>query len=982
MGSQRRLSDLIRSEMNRIPSDRLITSSRVWLEVRDVMTRDVTVVAPASTVVAAAKAMAEKNVSCIVVEQNGQVVGIVSETDILKRVAGKDRDFSKMRVAEIMSSPVESISSGLSVLEASQIMAERHVKRLPIIEKGRLVGITTQTDLVRALTSYGMWRDVAEIMTTEVVGIEKTAKVAEAAEVMGLHNISCILALEEGHALGLLTKKDILKRVVARGRDPSQTRVEEAMSAPVVGIPPHFSVFSASRTMAGQRIRRLVVMEGDQLCGVVAQTDIFRALRRKLQEEEAENLALLESSDSCVFTVDLDGKTTYVNPAFLRLFDVSDPGIFIDKPFLPERFWLNPEDRRAVLRELEEKNTRVKELALKTFRGKRIYATLFFTSTRNAPGEINGSQGVLYDVTEKKELATLRRAEQALRESERRYRLLAENAKDVIWTADLNLRWTYISPSIELLRGFTAEESMNHTVVQVLTPASALLAVRTLQQELALAEEHHDAPARTRTLELELIRKDGSTVWTETKVSFLCGENGEAVGVVGVVREITERKRAEEELKRYAAALKSVNKALHESYAALESAAKAKSEFLANMSHEIRTPMTAILGFAEMLIERLERPEDTEAIETIMRNGQYLLKIINDILDLSKIEMGKLQVERIPSSPWKIVEEVVSLMKIRADSKGLSLKAESAGPIPAVITTDPVRLKQILINLVGNAIKFTEAGSVRILTELVQPEDDEPKLRFDVIDTGIGMTQEQTKRLFKPFVQADTSTARKFGGSGLGLTIAKRLAELLGGDVAVASTPGEGCTFSVTVATGPLHQAGMLAPSTKQPPAAEPAIPSPGKPRTKLDCRVLLAEDGRDNQRLISLVLSKAGADVTVVENGKEVLELALEPSPESETGHDHVTKPFDVILMDIQMPVMDGYETTRRLRDAGYRSPIIALTAHAMEGDRQKCLDAGCDDYMAKPIDRWKLVDMVARHVERARRVPEESRTDRAGTE
>ena len=967
MENQRRLSDLIRTGVSHISADHPVTSSRAWLEVGDVMSREVTVVSPDATVLSAAQTMSEKNVSCIVVADDRQVVGILTETDFLTRIAGKDRDFYEIPVGQIMSSPVETIAPDLSVIEASKLMAENRVKRLPIVAEGRLVGIITQTDLVRALISCGMWRDVAEIMTSDVAGIQRQSRVVEAAEVMGSRNISCILALEEGKPVGVLTKKDILKRVVAQGLDPSRITLEEVMSAPVIEIPAHCSVFSASRMMAEKDVRRLVVAEHGRLCGIVAETDIFRAVKDKLQGEEAENLALLEKSDSSIFTVDSDGNTTYVNPAFLKLFEVSDPEELVGEPFLPERLWLNPEDRVPFLRELEKGATSVKELALKTCRGRGIYVTLFFTFTKNAQGEINGSQGMLYDITEKRELATLRRAEQALRESERRYRLLAENAKDVIWTSDLNLQWTYVSPSVVLLLGFTAAEATGQTISEILTPDSAELAQRILKRQLALAKEHGDAATRTWTMELEFTRKDGSTVWTEAKVSFLCGEADDAVGLVGVIRDVTERKRAERELKQYAAALESANNALHDFCKVAESATKAKSEFLASMSHEIRTPMTAVLGFADVLADSLETPEDTEAIETIKRNGQYLLKIIDDILDLSRIETGKLQMERLPCSPWRIVEEVVSLMKTRADSKGLSLKVAYGGRIPTVITTDPIRLKQILINLVGNAVKFTQSGTVRILTQLVRSALDGPKLRFDVIDTGIGMTKGQARKLFKPFVQADASTTRRFGGSGLGLTISKRMAGLLGGDITVDTTPGKGSTFSVTVATGPLDGVALVDPSTKHPPAREQPVESTATQEVKLNCRILLAEDGPDNQRLISLLLKKAGAHVTVVQNGREVLEKTSlrKPGPEPGSRHDNAAEPFDVILMDIQMPLMDGYEAARQLRDAGYRGPIIALTAHAMTGDREKCIDAGCDDYLTKPIDRKKLVQMVAQYVQ-----------------
>ncbi|MCP4591641.1 MAG: response regulator [bacterium] len=396
-----------------------------------------------------------------------------------------------------------------------------------------------------------------------------------------------------------------------------------------------------------------------------------------------------------------------------------------------------------------------------------------------------------------------------------------------------------------------------------------------------------------------------------------------------------------------------------------EAATRSKSEFLANMSHEIRTPMTAILGFADVLLEhgniKNAPPERIEAAQTIKRNGEYLIGIINDILDLSKVEAGKMEVERIVCSPCKVIAEVASLVKVKADGKNLSFSVEYIGAVPETIQTDPTRLRQILINLIGNAIKFTETGSVRLITSLVE-DGDETHMQFSVLDTGIGMTEKQLTKLFQSFMQADTSTTRKFGGTGLGLAISKRFAEMLGGTITAESKPGEGSMFCVTVTTGSLNGVKMLdelAVAAIAPPATAAATRPAGG---ELVCRILLAEDGADNQRLISRVLEKAGAKVTVVENGKLAVDIALAArNQRCENGPEY---PFDVILMDMQMPVMDGYEATGLLRREGYTGPIIALTAHAMASDRQKCIDAGCDDYASKPINRSKLIETILKHL------------------
>ncbi|MEW6200179.1 MAG: PAS domain S-box protein [Planctomycetota bacterium] len=401
-----------------------------------------------------------------------------------------------------------------------------------------------------------------------------------------------------------------------------------------------------------------------------------------------------------------------------------------------------------------------------------------------------------------------------------------------------------------------------------------------------------------------------------------------------------------------------------------EAANQAKSEFLANMSHEIRTPMTAIIGFAELLAEEVLcctqcagyggcelRERNCQYVETIRSNGRYLLDIINDILDLSKIESGGLQVERIPCSPLEVLHEVRGLMAARAAEKKLEFVVAVEGPVPETILCDPMRLQQILVNLVGNAVKFTPAGRVGLTLALIEPSAGaaEPRLRFRVSDTGIGIDPEQTARLFVPFSQADTSTTRKYGGTGLGLAISKRLTEALGGTIAVESAPGQGSTFTVEVPTGPLEGVPRVEYKPLEAGAASAADESP-PPSQPVNARVLLVEDGPDNQRLLSFLLKKAGATVVTAENGQVAVELALAARAE---GHR-----FDLILMDMQMPVMDGYEATRRLRAAGYDGPIIALTAHTMQGDREKCLAAGCDDFTPKPIDRRALLEVIRRAV------------------
>lgn len=377
-----------------------------------------------------------------------------------------------------------------------------------------------------------------------------------------------------------------------------------------------------------------------------------------------------------------------------------------------------------------------------------------------------------------------------------------------------------------------------------------------------------------------------------------------------------------------------------------EQASNIKSAFLANMSHEIRTPMTAILGFAEIMRQRNNDPETIRQLDTITKNGEYLLELINDILDVSKIEADKLEVEEIECSLVELIEDVKTLMELRALDKGLNLKIKIDGKIPRFIQSDPIRLRQILINLLSNAIKFTKHGSVQLVIRTVEIDSQTSRLEFDVIDTGIGMTEEQISRLFQPFAQADSSTTRKYGGTGLGLTICKRLTNMMGGEIKVSSEYGAGTTFTVTMKIGKVSNQEFIEHDFLELEALHQSDNTNAKSdEVKLNYNILLAEDGHDNQKLIRFLLEKEGAKVTLAENGKIAVQLALEAIEKD--------NPFDVILMDMQMPELDGYAATKLLRSKGFSYPIIALTAHTMGGAREECIAAGCNNYATKPIKR-----------------------------
>ena len=379
-----------------------------------------------------------------------------------------------------------------------------------------------------------------------------------------------------------------------------------------------------------------------------------------------------------------------------------------------------------------------------------------------------------------------------------------------------------------------------------------------------------------------------------------------------------------------------------------DSANRAKSDFLANMSHEIRTPMNAILGFTELL-RRGYSHDDAAArrhLNTIHSSGTHLLELINDILDLSKVESGRLEVETIACAPYALAHQVVTAMSVKAREKGLALALEVDGTIPERIASDPARVRQIVTNLIGNAIKFTESGGVTVVLAC-DPDATPTQLRIDVIDTGIGIDSDKVDSVFEPFVQADSSVNRRFGGTGLGLAISRRFARALGGDIVASSRPGAGSTFRVTIATGPLDGVAMVDATTLCAGVEAETAVETARWVMPPAAKVLVVDDGAENRELVVTVLGEAGLRPDEAENGQIAVDMAEATA-------------YDLILMDMQMPVMDGFTATRTLRERGFETPIVALTANAMHGFEHTLQAAGCTGYLTKPVDIDALLTLV----------------------
>jgi signal transduction histidine kinase/DNA-binding response OmpR family regulator len=388
-------------------------------------------------------------------------------------------------------------------------------------------------------------------------------------------------------------------------------------------------------------------------------------------------------------------------------------------------------------------------------------------------------------------------------------------------------------------------------------------------------------------------------------------------------------------------------KALAEARAASD----AKSAFLANMSHEIRTPITAILGYADILLSRAVDGADVQALEAIERSGHHLVRIVNDILDLTRIEAGRLELEHDTFAPVELARDLRSMMALRAEAKGLALNVVASSPIPSVVTSDVARVRQVLVNLVGNAIKFTERGKV-VIALSYDAGPSPPVLEFDVEDTGIGIAPDQIEQIFAPFTQVDVSATREHDGCGLGLAISRRLAQSLGGSLGVRSRLGLGSVFTLRIPCPPTEGATLETPDFGD----TPRTPSNGVPRLRLDgLRVLAVDDLREIRHIVQYYLEEAGAEVRTAKDGAGAIE-AIEHAAQD-------GRPFDVVVLDMQMPVMDGWTAARKLREIGNRIPVIALTASAMAGDRERALEAGCTDHVVKPIRPKELLETVRKH-------------------
>lgn len=806
-------SELVESRIRHSCTSPLPATSRNWLEVGDIMTEDIATVCPGASVVSAAKIMSDKNISCIIVSDNGDLSGIITETDLLKKAVAEGYDFRKMTVEHIMSTPIRSLPRNLSVLDASRIMEAENIRRLVIAEDERLVGIITQTDIVRVLTSYSMWKNVEELMTSDVAAISSSATVKEAADVMADRDISCLVAMDNNAVAGIFTERDILKRVIALKRNPTETILKNVITSPVVSVPSNYSIPSASKMMEKMKIRRLLVMDDLNLMGVVTQTDILKAIKDRLQEEEENYFELLNKSRNCIYIVDLNNNTTYVNPTLMKLLEVTNPEELLNQPFLPERFWDNPEKRDYILDQLKKASVEVHDLTLRTAKGNKLFVTLFSTRTKNIKGQTSGSQGVLYDITAKKELASLREMEQKLRRSEDLLRGTLESTADGILVVDEKGCLSHVNNRFAKIWNVPEEIYQQHNDQKLFEHIGYTLENSSvfLDKLQASCPDNQNSSDILRLKEgkilevssLPLIRegKFAGQVWSfhditkqkqaeealhkahdelEVRVDQRTAELARANEVME--SEITDRKNAEQ-------ALALLNKDLESTISELKRTNKELQEFAYITAHDLKTPLRGIGTLAYWLSTDYADKFDEEGqkqVKMLAERAKRADKLVDSILRYSNAGHDKEEHEQVNLNT--ALPEIICEIEPPGN---IEITVENKLP---VLMCQKTHIIQVFQNLLSNAIKHMDKDKGRINVGCIE---ENGFWKFSIADNGPGIEHKYYKKIFKIF--QTLSPPDKTESTGIGLSVAKKIVKLNGGRIWVESNPGEGSTFFFTL---------------------------------------------------------------------------------------------------------------------------------------------------------------------------------------
>jgi PAS domain S-box-containing protein len=672
-------------------------------------------------------------------------------------------------------------------------------------------------------------------------------------------------------------------------------------------------------------------------------TGVREAERQRRESEEHFGL-LADSMPQIVWTANPDGKIDYFNKVW---FDYSgaDPTLNLTESW--DRA-AHPDDWPTVfaLWESALKAGRAFEakIRLRSSEGEYRWFMARARPAFDGGGQVKKWYGTNTDIHDYQLMTEeLIRAQRAIAEERRKFHaLVAEATTPIAVLRGEDLSFEIANRSY--LNLFEGREIVGRPLLEALPELEGQAFPRLLR------EAYDGVPYRETEARAKLRRSAESPLedrYFDQSYTQIRDQEGKPYGVFIQAIDVTERVRSRRQLEDVAERLRASEIAMRDAKDRAELANAAKSSFLANMSHEIRTPLGAIMGFVSLIKDEGASAQTVASyISVIERNSAQLMRIIDDILDLSKVEAGMMLIEHIDFSLIELLSDFASLMGFRARERGVLFELKASTELPDIVTSDPTRMRQILTNIVGNAIKFTDRGSV-----VLSVSYDEDGLRFEVSDTGRGISEEQKAKLFQPFAQGDPSTTRKYGGTGLGLVLTRRLSEALGGSFElVSSEPGRGSTFAARIGVRrPEHSRLVRALGLASEPTKEGGAPGPFKGRLQ-DVRILLVEDSPDNQALFSIYLNRAGAKIDIASDGQRGVEMALADG-------------YDVVLMDVQMPIMDGLTAVRKLRSSGYETPIIALTAHAMKEEKRRCLEAGYSGFLSKPIQRGELVDALVKY-------------------
>jgi PAS domain S-box-containing protein len=649
--------------------------------------------------------------------------------------------------------------------------------------------------------------------------------------------------------------------------------------------------------------------------------------RERVRQSETRAALALEAGELGTWEWDSTTRTAVSSPTLLRILGRDRADAQSEFSALSA---VHLEDRSKVLAVFKEMNCGSNSFRL-NFRivrpsGETRWIAAMGSAHRGEDGRLQGMTALCSDVTSR-ELA-----DRELRDSEELFRRLSVSCPVGIFRSDLNGMITYVNPRTAEMWQMPIEETLGAGWIKRVHPDD----VAPLMERWLAANQAGQSYGQ----EFRLVLPDGSTRWVQGRSAVVRDQDGRLMATVGTVDDVTERRRVQQEL--------------HDAKEAAERANRAKDLFLANVSHELRTPLNGVLGMADVLLETRMTNEQRDLTHTVRNSGQTLLNVVNDILDLSRIEAGTFRLECAPFDLRQTVSNATALLQIQAKAKGLQLEVEYAQRIGSLFVGDADRIQQILVNYLTNALKFTDRGGVTLHVEAEPAENGSTRLRLAVSDTGPGISDEAQQMLFRPFTQVDASSTRRHGGVGLGLAISKRLAELMGGRVWVTSELGRGSNFFLELEL--MSPAVVTARSDSedlQHPGEMPEPATVGADGVRHG-RLLLAEDNAINQKVAKHLLGKLGWTVDIVADGASALERVQQNR-------------YAAILMDCQMPKVDGYMATSMIRSyearrPGVRTPIIAVTAHAMAGDRDRCLEAGMDDYVAKPLQMENLRRVLGR--------------------